>query len=331
MNDRTIGAQTAEALDVAFLIVGTPRSGTTLVQRLACELDGVRVPPETHFFSLFAPDLLGRRSFPMQRDALRDEVARFAAMPTSDGLDLSVDSVVDALGDRCESPIELFSAIVAELSRGATVRGEKTTDHLVWWRPIAAALPRCRFIWVVRDPRAVVASNLRVPWGMSSIAALSERWAEDQRQLIEASRTLGPNRVLCLRYENVVANAAGARSEMARFLGIGRATATSQARGDLFLPWETWKMDAVGPIAGERLDAWRESLTPKQQDVVLWITRAIAPEFGYPGGRRRPTLAAFSLSERFRRTHVRIARNRERHRLSGIRLAAPVVPSGAPR
>ena len=38
------------AADVSFLMVGTPRSGTTLLQRLACELPGVGMPPETHFF-----------------------------------------------------------------------------------------------------------------------------------------------------------------------------------------------------------------------------------------------------------------------------------------
>ena len=36
---------------VGFLIVGTPRSGTTLVQRLVSELRGVRVPPRDPFLS----------------------------------------------------------------------------------------------------------------------------------------------------------------------------------------------------------------------------------------------------------------------------------------
>ena len=35
-----------------FVIIGTARSGTTLVQRLCAELPGVWVPPETHFWDL---------------------------------------------------------------------------------------------------------------------------------------------------------------------------------------------------------------------------------------------------------------------------------------
>jgi len=46
-----------------FAIVGSPRSGTTLVQRLCCELEGVVVPYETHFFSAYLP--VCRPRFPL--------------------------------------------------------------------------------------------------------------------------------------------------------------------------------------------------------------------------------------------------------------------------
>jgi len=51
-----------------FLIVGSARSGTTLVQRLACELPGVAMPPETHFFDIFL-----RRLLPVAPQILADE------------------------------------------------------------------------------------------------------------------------------------------------------------------------------------------------------------------------------------------------------------------
>ena len=71
---------------VRFLVVGSPRSGTTLVQRLACEIPGVRMPAETHFFSQFATGLLARRSFPLTGEALVDEIGRFASLDSSRGL-----------------------------------------------------------------------------------------------------------------------------------------------------------------------------------------------------------------------------------------------------
>src|SRR5437588_2405307 len=122
--------------DPAFLIVGSQRAGTTLVQRLACELDGVAVPPETHFFSSrFAGSLVQRNTFPLDRRTLADELQRYASLPTSRGFDLDVDAVIERLGGSCRSWERLFGAIVRQLAGpDVPVVGEKTPGHLPWWR-----------------------------------------------------------------------------------------------------------------------------------------------------------------------------------------------------
>ncbi len=197
----------------AFVIVGTPRSGTTLVQRLASELPGVRVPPETHFFVHFATDLVGRRTFPLAGETLRNEIGRFAGLDTSRGLDLDEEAIVRHLGGTCERPVALFGAIVRDLAGDAALYGEKTPDHLLWWRPLSEALPQLRIISVVRDPRAVVNSNKAMPFGMGSCAALAERWNADQAQVEDMRRVLGPARTLAMRYEHIVEDTDGARCE----------------------------------------------------------------------------------------------------------------------
>jgi hypothetical protein len=101
----------------SFLIVGSPRSGTTLVQRLASELPGVHVPPETHFFDTFVAGLMERRAFPLDRRALEEELDEYLALPTSSQLPLDPSAVVTVLGGRCDSPLELFAAIVETLAR----------------------------------------------------------------------------------------------------------------------------------------------------------------------------------------------------------------------
>jgi hypothetical protein len=204
--------------DPAFLIAGTPRSGTTLVQRLACELPGVRVPPETHFFSLFARGLTKRRRFPLEGDALREELDSFARLDTSRSFQLEPHALMERLGGRCETVVQLFGVIVRHLARDADVCGEKTTDHLLWWRPLSRALPRLKLVAVVRDPRSVVASNLAVPWGMTSHVVLAERWAADQREVAQARAELGSKRCLILRYEDVVAAPTEARARISALL-----------------------------------------------------------------------------------------------------------------
>ena len=175
-----------------FIIVGTPRSGTTLVQRLASELVGVRVPPETHFFVHFYPDLIKRNTFPLRSPDLEEELDNFAALPTSQGLQLVIGAVLEVLGKECRSPADLFSAVVRVLAGSAQVVGEKTPDHLKWWQPLTRAFPFLKVIWVVRDPRAVVASSLKVPWGMNNPLLLAERWRLDQDEMERADEELGP-------------------------------------------------------------------------------------------------------------------------------------------
>lgn len=315
----------------AFMVFGTPRSGTTLVQRLACELEGVRVPPETHFFSLFLPSFLQRRRFPLDAAGIRDAAASFVAMPTSEGVQLDGDRLVERLDGGCETPGDLFSALLEQLTYEAPVPGEKTTDHLSWWRQLASAFPRCRFVAVVRDPRAVLASTLRVDWGMRSVAANAERWLQDQRDVVAAQRSLGPERVLVLRYEDVVADPDAARSSIARLLGLPDRASEATA-GPLFHPWERWKEGVHGPVRDDRVAAWRAALTPMDRWRVEAITAPMAVMFGYPvapAWRRCLALATLSPAERFRRVHLRIARRRKRRAIERTSLGdVSAIPAG---
>jgi hypothetical protein len=278
--------------DVGFFVVGSPRAGTTLVQRLCCELPRVRMPPETHFFAQFVPGLLRRRSFPLAGDDLADEIGRFAALDSSRGLSLDVDAIVSDLGGRCERAFELFEAIVRCICGPAEMLGEKTPDHLMWWRPISCAAPATKFVAVVRDPRAVVASNLAVPWrddprvpswDEDLYLAFAARWASLQRCLLSMQRELGPSRCLRLRYEDVVSDPDASRAAIATFLGLPVPDAPLQAPADIVLPWETWKREALEPVTTERTDAWRESLGPRRAALVAAVCRRPMRDLGYDG------------------------------------------------
>lgn len=269
--------------EVAFLIFGTPRSGTTLVQRLVCELPGVRVPPETHFFKRYAPAVLGRRRFPLDALALREEIEIFGKLDTSQGLDVDPEAILEDLGGACGRLIDLFSAIVRHLAGHATVYGEKTPEHLFWWRPLSRALPTLKFIAVVRDPRGVVASNLQVGWNGRSYVELAERWLSDQRQVRKAIKALGRSRLMIVRYEDVVTDPDGARRKLAGFLAIPSEGQVSSVHGSqIFLPREhAYKGQAVDRISSDRIEAWREALSKREAQDIAAICRPEMKTFGY--------------------------------------------------
>ncbi len=275
---------------VGFLVVGSARSGTTLVQRLACEIADVRMPPETHFFSDFASDLVHRRKFPLTGVALREELELLSARDSSKGLGLDTDSMVEDLAGVAPSPFELFEAMVRALAGSAGVLGEKTPGHLLWWPAIARAAPWVKFVVVVRDPRAVTASSLSVPWTTSDDLAswgdrihlpLAARWKFDQWTAARLSTTLGSDRCLVLRYEDVVADPDVARERIASLIGAPAGIPRQAAPSDIVLPWEQWKTDALGTVSPDRVSAWHDTLGHREALQVAAICRTGMAHFGY--------------------------------------------------
>lgn len=318
--------------DPAFIIIGTPRSGTTLVQRLACELPGVAMPPETHFFNLCVPELINRRRFPLDQEALREELESYRALKTSRELDLDIGAIIDDLGGRCDSIVELFGALVRHLSGQADLRGEKTPTHVRWWRPLTRALPKLKVVAVVRDPRAVVASNLEVPWGMKLPPLLAEMWCHDQRLIRQARAELGSHRCLVLRYEDVVADPDAARERLAGLLAVGgdpgQASTPPTTPPDRFVnSWEWWKQGVFEPVTTERVEAWRSRLTPTQAAEITAICRKEMQGFGYAHSVPSRVATAFHLARlgpagHWRRYRLRRARRRQLTWIDGLSLQA---------
>lgn len=285
-----------------------PRSGTTLVQRLACELDGVRVPPETHFFAEFLPDLDRRSRFPLDERGLRAELARYGDKQYLRDVAIDVDEIVTRLGGACRTAVDLFEALVRQLAGDGRVIGEKTPTHLLWWEPLSRALPDLKVVVVVRDPRAVVASYGEVGWGGHSLIT-AHRWNHDMRHAFAALGALGPQRALLLRYEDVVIEPDEARRRLGLFLGAtqadGRDPRTSESI--LFPAWEAWKSGARQAISTERAEAWRQTMAPARQRAIEAVCHRGMRRLGY-GPVPTRVAAAWKRSWRNPTLQVRVAR-----------------------
>jgi Sulfotransferase family len=295
-----------------FVIVGTPRSGTTLVQRLAGELPGVRTPPETQLLSLFEHGTL-QATFPLEGQQLRSILDTFGRVHHANGTEVDVSAIEQRLGGRAATLIDLFEAVVAAMTGPAAMTGEKTPEHLAWWRPLSVWRPGLKVIAVVRDPRAVVASNLAVPFGMRHAELIAERWARDQDDVRAAEAALGAERFLLVRYEDVVADEDAARRRLGAFLGRSTsATPPAAATGVPRAPTEYWKDRAAGPADATRADAWRSELAPEQIAVVTTLCRRHLESFGYDDDHQR---ARLSVAARIRRARYVAGRARRRARI----------------
>lgn len=189
-----------------ILIVGAPRSGTTLVQRTLLADPRVCGGQESHFFASFG-------------QALRD-FDRKRALGRPHGLACYWKR--DALIARLRALwIETMGGVL-EAAPGADMLVEKTPDHALWLDVISEVLPAARVVHVVRDSRAVCESLLaarHTSWGSDwapRSAMVAARIWRTHVEAVERCR-LPVHRV---RYEELLADPDPVLAALWRFVGL---------------------------------------------------------------------------------------------------------------
>jgi hypothetical protein len=215
-------------------VVGCPRSGTTLLQRMLDAHPLLAVANDTHFI-VHAVDAVA----PAWREnprLLSAEVERLVEWSRSYrrfrrlGLDA-------AAVDRAAHGAHDFAAFVSRLydelarAKGKPLAGDKTPGYVRHLPLLDALFPHARVVHLVRDGRDVALSALawatpskgpgRIPsWSEDPVAVSALWW----RRRVEAGRRdsglLGPDRYLEVGYEELVASPGRILIGVARFLGL---------------------------------------------------------------------------------------------------------------
>ena len=233
---------------VRFLIVGVARSGTTLTQRLATELNGVWVPPETHFWR--HARLLARRfDWPLSDDDVRPALELLTSLPGAESFPLDPDVAAQRVP---AEPLlwDLFDAAAcAAVPPGNHIVGEKTPAHLRWTTRLLEEVPELCVVGVRRDAVSTFASHARVAWGERDPGRFVIRHQLADSELLMAKHT-HPTRVLLLDHSEMTADPDRARGQIAELLGVD-ATRVSTLDPAGLIGEEPWKEAAFGEIKAQ--------------------------------------------------------------------------------
>jgi hypothetical protein len=273
----------------SVFVVGAQRSGTTWLQRLLLEDPRCCGGQESHFFATFGRVL--------------HEFDHKASLPRPHGLAgywTRTDLVAEIRGlwQRTTAPLR-------ERHPAAAWLVEKTPDHALCMDTIAEVVPDARFIHIVRDSRAVVASLLRAsrePWGRGwapgTAAAAADRWLAHVRAAEDFGAAAGPDRFLRLRYEDLLAGTAAELRRAFDFLDLeiddarlaefadrqrfdrqatrgGSAFESTGALGPATPP------EPEGFFGRGTADAWRGELSPLARRTVWRRTGRLMRDLGY--------------------------------------------------
>jgi hypothetical protein len=155
-------------------------------------------------------------------------------------------------------------------------------------RTLCEWYPTATIIHIVRDPRDVVASLLRMPWGSRSVVLNARTWllctaaAERCRDL--------PNYLL-VRYEKLVQEPAPELRRICAAIGESYTTALLDAsRPGAADRW--WFQRAQGPVTAQRRDTWQQELGSEDVALIEHVTAAQMRLLDYqPAGGRLPRAA----------------------------------------
>ncbi len=272
----------------AFFVVGCPRSGTTLLQRMLDNHPQVAVA----YDSLFITKAVEIRS-PWKDPPLTAEIVesvrsfpRFARIGISD-------AAVDRAAQSSASYSAFVSRVYQEMARarGKQIAGEKSPGYVKRLPLLGALFPSAKFVHVIRDGREVALSLL--DWGEKGPARIYDLW-QDEPVAVSAlwwasyvrtgqydANALGPTRYHEVRYEDLVAQPELTLRKLGRFLELPYAPEMARyhegrRRGK---PGRSAKKRWLPPTPGLR--DWRTEM--HDRDIALFeaLSGDLLSELGY--------------------------------------------------
>jgi hypothetical protein len=177
-------------------VVGSMRSGSTMLRLILDSHPRIAVPPETGFMGAVAA------------------TKRIPEWKFGDGWYERLGWTETELDERLRDFYDgLFRRYAAE--QGKPRWGEKTPFHTLHMAQMARIFPDAAFVGIVRHPGAV-ASSLHRRFHYEFAEAV-DYWADTNQQMLRAATALGDRFGLC-RYEDLVRDGEGVLRELLAFL-----------------------------------------------------------------------------------------------------------------
>ena len=266
------------ARQVMPFIVGSPRSGTTLLRFMLAAHSDLAIPPETGFpghiagdeklaglgpeellriITNFPPSAPAWRDFGMAEETLRRALFKLNPFSVAEGI---------------RSFYQLYAA-----RHGKRRVGDKTPSHGEAMIAIECLLPEAAFIHVIRDGRDSSLS-LRDMWFAPSrdIAILAAYWRDNVTRCRRQGRSV--QRYLEVRYEDLLSDTPGQLRRVCDFVDLpfeaGMLTFYEDAPALLAEHQGREAMDGSVIVSRERRQAqqWRVTTPPDMSRVGLWRT-----------------------------------------------------------
>jgi hypothetical protein len=203
-----------------FFIVGSGRSGSTLLRLLLSSHSRIHIPPETWFIIPLV------RRFPLHHRLLPDQLTAAVEIITTHYRwpDLGL-AATDMKRWAAELSEPLLSDVIDLVydnllrSSGKQRIGDKTPPYIGIVPQLVAMYPGARFIHLIRDGRDVAASFIELQYKIKYYHGERFEWTAAIRRGLSCRDSGYSGQVLDIRYENLVRDPKATLAEICCFLG----------------------------------------------------------------------------------------------------------------
>ena len=276
-----------------FFIVGSARSGSTLLRLMLNAHPEVAIPPESRFITE-----MWRGRPEVEVEPVLGALARHDRFHL---WDLPIEEVRADLNGRGAGRVAPYTEVMEAPYRAWARRrdkplwGDKTPRYVESLPLLGGLWPPARFVHLVRDGRNVALSYADVAFGPKTLARAAGLWAQRVRAGMEAGRDLGPNRYLQMRYEDLVEDPERHTRTLCEFLGLpfDPVVLDYVERGrDAVLPRAAANNPNVTKPLMTRTRSWERVMPAGQVEVFEAVAGEVLSDLGYPRRYPHPSGAA---------------------------------------
>lgn len=263
-----------------IFIGGCPRSGTTFLGDILGSAREFLCLPETHFIAERAGEGAGPAFQPERVEALVRDHPRYRIAPFK-LTEADWQSVRGASSYRAF--FDTFCTHYARHAGKPEIRGwiDQSPPNLRYTADLVRAFPDAYFIHIIRDGRAVANSLSTQDWGPATGLRSADFWAKAVGLGLSGQMIVRRDRMLTIRYEDVVRNFDTELKRIADFLDSGGVRFSSG--GGLILPahHQSTHPGFGGPPDPAKIDAWRKKMPPREVEMFEWRAGHLLANLGY--------------------------------------------------
>jgi hypothetical protein len=275
-----------------IFIIGSERSGTTLVLAILACHPRVAVPEVTWYYPRFRPylhtygDLGAEQNF----NTLAHEMAYALRVPFWRMPDANPATFGNEIAARAAEIDRSFAGVFAAMFERYAKHvnkprwGEKTPGNVFYVDRILEDFPNAQFIYIYRDCRDASAEFIDSQFGPTNAYTAAEMWRDGQQAVKPFRESLGADQWFNLKYEEFVRHPVDHLEAMCAFLGEDyddalmafHTTPVAQRRGKTK---DNWAL--AHPITDRHVGIYKNQLSVDQQGIMTWVAGDLMRELGY--------------------------------------------------